>query len=119
LATEACVGIVFLVGGTLYVESTPLDRAGVYGDWRIHEDGRPDFWDTLGLPGEYDEVPRARVQHNAQTGQWTLLADRCILKRREVVAEIRQRMHLPTSTLEDIDEHYQCPVVSQTAEEGW
>jgi hypothetical protein len=105
---EPCVGIFFLVG-RLYVESTPLSRAGRYADHAIHEGGHPEFWESLGLPGEYDDWPRGRCQKNLKTGEWTLLADPCILRRPEVLSKIKERLHLPKVSIGP-DAHYRCRV---------
>jgi hypothetical protein len=104
------VGIIFLVGDSLYVDGTPLGEAGGYGQFKIHEPGHDLFWEQLGLGGEYENYPRARVSYDTRTQEFTLLADRCILKRPEIVSEILQRMHLPADTKLDTDEHYQCSV---------
>jgi hypothetical protein len=104
------VGIVFLVGERLYVDSTPLSDAGGYGDFRIHEGGHDAFFETLGIGGEYEAHPRARVAYDTRTQEFTLLADRCILARAEIVAEILRRMDLPTDTKLDTDTHYRCSV---------
>lgn len=106
---EPCVGIVFLVGDELFVESTPLSEAGVYAGHRIHERGHPDLWAELGLDKDYDEHPRGRCQYNSRTGQWSLLLDRCIARRPEIVKSILKRLNLPVNTQVALDEHYVCP----------
>ena len=105
---EPHVGIFFLVGDRLLLESTPISSAGRYGSHLIHEPGHPEFWEKLNLEGEYDDHPRGRCQCNVHTGEWTLLADACILRRPEVLAEIKERLHLPDGITVGGDEHYRC-----------
>jgi hypothetical protein len=60
--TSHKVGIIYLVGGELLIDSTPLAQAGRYGDFRIHERGHIDYWANLVKRGEvpnteYEEFP--------------------------------------------------------------
>ena len=41
------VGILFLVGDKLFIDSTPLSQAGHYGDHLIHERGHDEYWSQL------------------------------------------------------------------------
>jgi len=43
----------------------------------------------------YTEFPRGRVSYDRRSGQFILLADRCILRQRKLVGAILSRMHLP------------------------
>jgi hypothetical protein len=108
------VGIIFLVGDTLFIESTPLnDITPVYGDFRIHDKGHDAYWDELlasrAVVNEYDEVPRGRAMYNAKTREFFLFLDQCILKRKEIVEQIMARLHLPRTTKVETDSHYLCP----------
>ena len=107
---EPHVGIVFLVQNRLYVDSTLVSQAEEYGVFKVHSAGHPDFWQTLGLPGEYEEHPRGRCQHNSPTGEWTLLLDRCIIQQPSLVAKILRRLNLPLETKVGLDSHYRCRV---------
>ena len=108
------VGIVYLVGDRLHVDSTPLDEAGRYADFAIHEGDHISYWAelvrTLAVPdAEYEKYPRGRVAFNTKTGKYTLLADLCILRRRGIVQAILRRMHLPRKNTEIGDDpHYRC-----------
>jgi hypothetical protein len=57
---------------------------------------------------EYEEAPRGRVMYNTKTLQFTFLADRCILKKRELVEKIKSNMGLPKDTNFSSDSHYRC-----------
>ena len=105
---EPHVGIFFFVKERLYLESTPLSKAGRYGSHLIHEGGHPEFWEKLNLEGEYDDFPRGRCQFNSRTEEWTLLADACLLRSPEVVATIKERLHLPDDVIVGPDSHYRC-----------
>lgn len=108
---EPCVGIFFLVGDKLHIDATPLSRAGRYSDHLIHEAGHDAYAETLGIGDRYEDIPRGRVAFNSKTGKFTLLADRCVLRRPEILREIKRRLHL--SDDDDVlvggDSHYVCP----------
>ena len=108
------VGIVYLVGDKLFIDSTPVAQAGTYGDCLFHERDHCQYWAQLvssrAVPdAEYEEQPRGRVSYNEKTGKYTLLADRCILGRKSLVSKILSRMHLPARGTETgTDSHYRC-----------
>lgn len=109
------VGIFFAVGDKLWIDSTPVPKSGTYGEFRIHECGHDEYWELLIRQGavppgtEYQDYPRGRVAYNARTQQFSLLADRCILRKDVSVAELIQKMDLPVeSTITGTDHHYRC-----------
>jgi len=108
------VGIIYIFGGKLLIDSTPLGQAGRYGDYAIHERDHISYWAELVKSGrvpnsEYEEFPRGRVAYNTKTGKFTLLADRCILGRKSLVSKILSTMNLPPRDTEiDKDSHYRC-----------
>jgi hypothetical protein len=108
------VGIMFLVGNQLFIDSTPLSQAGRYADHLIHERSHVGYWVELVKSGEvpkreYEEFPRGRVAYNTKTGKFTLLADKCILGRKAVIKSIWSRLHLPPKDTETgTDFHYRC-----------
>jgi hypothetical protein len=112
--TSPKVGIIYLVGGELLIDSTPLDHAGQYGDFRIHELAHIDYWAVLVKSGkvpncEYEEFPRGRVAYYAKSGKFTLLADNCILSQEGIVSEILSELHIPAKDIEmGTDCHYRC-----------
>ena len=57
---------------------------------------------------KYEEPPRGRVVYNSKTQLFTFLADKCILSKPKVVAEIVDRLQLPKNTKRDTDDHYRC-----------
>ena len=113
-APEPCVGIFWVVDGKPVIDSTPLTDAETYGDFRIHSGDHYSVWPRLQQAGtvpaemEYEEAPRGRVTHDTKTGRFTLLADRCILSRKDTLAQIKSELHLPTNTKLDTDSHYRC-----------
>lgn len=108
------VGIFYLVGRKLFIDSMPLDQAQSYGDHLIHEGDHMSYWDELVKSGlvpdvPYEEHPRGRVAYNRKSGKFTLLADKCILSKKTPVKAILKRMHLPIKDTETgVDIHYQC-----------
>jgi hypothetical protein len=113
--TAPQVGIIFFHAERLWIESTPLERAGNYGKCKIHDGNHVDFWEQLIsqrlVPEyvEYENVPRGRVIFSPTSGRYLLLLDRCILRRKDVVAAIKRQMGLPPKGTEtDTDSHYRC-----------
>jgi hypothetical protein len=116
MPTEPQVGIFYVVGRKLLIDSTPLSQAVQYGDHLIHDVGHIRYWAQLtgtrtggGPTDDYEEYPRGRVAYNAKSRKYTLLADRCILRKKAIVAEIMSRMNLPLGRVKvDTDPHYRC-----------
>ena len=108
------VGIMYLVGGKLLIDSTPLAEADRYGDHLIPERGHIELWAELvksgrAPKGEYEEFPRGRVAFDTKSSEYALLADRCILHRKSLVSGILSRLNLPAGgTRVDTDSHYRC-----------
>jgi hypothetical protein len=112
--TAPRVGIIYLVGGELLIDSTPLAKARRYGDFRIHERGHIDYWAELVKSGkvpnsEYEEFPRGRVAYYTKSGKFALLADACILSQKDVVGMILSELHIPPKDIDmGTDSHYRC-----------
>jgi hypothetical protein len=112
--TAPRVGIIYLVGEELLIESTPLARAGRYGDFRIHERGHIDYWAELVKSGkvpntEYEEFPRGRVAYHRNSGKFALLADECILSQEGIVGKILLELNIPPKDTDmGTDSHYRC-----------
>ena len=72
------VGIFFLFGDQLHVESTPLSGAKPYGDFLGHAGGRDSYFDRLveskKVPEdrEYIDVPRGTVVFFARSGEFMI-----------------------------------------------
>jgi len=111
---EPQVGIFWLIGTRIIIDTTPLSAAGKYGDFRIHEGDHVTYWEEMEKRGEvprdsdYEEHARGRVNYNTKTKQFKLYADRCILRQKNVVKELLRLMHLPDDTPLSTDSHYQC-----------
>jgi hypothetical protein len=112
--TSPKVGIIYLVGGELLIDSTPLAQAGVYDVFRIHERSHIDFWAELVKSGkvpssEYEEFPRGRVAYHPKSNKFGLLADQCILNQEKILGKIFSRLHIPLKdTAIGTDCHYRC-----------
>jgi hypothetical protein len=110
------VGIFWLVHGKLLFDSTLLSEAEPYGDHRDHPRSHIDVWEQFQRLGkapresEYEEFPRGRVIYDSASATFTLFADRCILERKDLIAQITKELHLPHKTKFDIDPHYRCAV---------
>lgn len=112
-----CVGIVFMRGDDLWIDSTPVIHAVDYGELKTHEKGHADYWEELQaqhlVPAdeEYDEVSRGRVSYDIGKDLYYLFLDRCIRSRPKMVSRIFQAMHLPPWPATQVggDSHYVCP----------
>jgi len=47
--------------------------------------------------------------HHPASGEFTILADKCILDRKGLVAKIKKALHLRKKVKLGTDEHYRCP----------
>jgi hypothetical protein len=111
---EPRVGIFWLIGKRLIIDTTPLSEAGKYGDFKIYDGDHVSFWGEMEKRGEvprdsdYEEHPRGRVNFNTTTKRFTLYADACILRRKNVIRKLMSAMHLSDDTALSTDEHYRC-----------
>jgi hypothetical protein len=115
---QPMVGIFWLIGDRLILDTSPLSAAEPYGDCLGHRESHYDYWTakqrfgTVSREIEYEEPPRGRVVFNKRTQRFAMYADRCILKRRAVVKRIMKAMHLPTSQTNICTDghfgHYKC-----------
>ena len=112
---EPLVGIFWLLGARLILDASLLSKADPYGDCLTHRNSHIDFWTEQQRIGalprdvEYEEAPRGRIVFDTKTKRFALYADRCILKRRDVVSQIMKGMGLKANQTDAVtDEHYRC-----------
>jgi len=94
------IGIFYLLGDKLLIDSSPISRAGVFSDVEFHMLTHEDWWARLTSKGVspntfYAEFPRGRVSYDRREGVFRFRADLCILRREHVVKKIMKRMRLP------------------------
>jgi len=112
--TEPRLGIFWLVDGKLLIDSAPLSECEEYGDHLNYPRSHIDVWEQWKQAGdapaetEYEEFGRGRVLCDRQGGNFTLLADTHILKRRRLIATIKAELHLPKQIALGTDPHYRC-----------
>ncbi len=108
------VGIFWLLRDKLLFDTTPLNEAEPYGDHLTHPGSHIDVWEQFQRLGqapresEYEEYPRGRVMYHPATDTFLLLADKCILDSKDLIAQIRNALHLPKNTKLGTDPHYRC-----------
>jgi hypothetical protein len=108
------VGIIYLGDDKIWIDATPVARAGNFGDFAFHERYHFQYWEQLvkqrAVPGtEYDRYPRGRLSYDRKSGKFELLADRCILSEKSLVATIFLQMKLPSRGTETgTDSLYTC-----------
>ncbi len=117
---EACLGIFWLVDGKLVIETLPLSETEKYGDHLTYPQGHNKVWGELQRAGrvppdsEYEEYARGRVRYHPALKEFTILADKCILKRRSLIAHIKKELHLRRKKVKlGRDEHYKCPLCTR------
>jgi hypothetical protein len=110
--TEARMGVFWLVDGKLLIESAPLSACEQYSDHLNYLGSHIwECWQEFGkapAETEYEEYARGRAMYSPSTNTFTLLADRCILKRKELIAKIKEELRLPKQTTLGTDSHYRC-----------
>jgi hypothetical protein len=111
---EPRVGIFWVVNGKPLIDSTPLSQAEPYGDYLTHPRSHYEVWSqfqrgsAVSIDVEYEEEPRGRVMYDGKARQFQMLADRCILKNKALVEQIKKELHIPKSVLLGTDSHYRC-----------
>jgi len=111
---EPHVGIMWLVRDQLIFDSVPMREAEANGEYWDHPRSHIEVWEHLQRLGkapresEYEEFPRGRVIYDSASGKFTLLADKCILDRKDLIDQIKNTLHLPKSTKPGADLHYRC-----------
>lgn len=122
---EPRVGIFWLYNGQLIIDSTPVSQAEPYADSLGHATGHIDHWALLQQSGavpsevEYEQHPRGRVVYDKRQETFHLLADKCILDRRDLITKIKYELHLPKGTKLGTDAHYRCYRCLNGADDEW
>jgi hypothetical protein len=109
------VGIFWRLHGKLLTDSTRLSEAETHLHFKIHSGDHISVWAKFQRNGivpsemEYEEAPRGRVMFDTKKRQFTMLADRCILRDKGVLRKIMSVMSLPSkNTDKGTDSHYRC-----------
>jgi hypothetical protein len=95
------VGIFWVVKGRLLFDSTPVHDAEDYAHFKTHPASHIDHWSKLQNAGvvpkdiEYEKFPRGRVTFDQRSGQFSVFADKCILRNRGHVKKIIIALNLP------------------------
>ncbi len=111
---EPRVGIFWLVRDQFVIESVPVSQAEPYDERLTFPASHIDVWKRLQeegrapLESEYDEPPRGRVIFEPSSREFLILADACILARKQIMSEIMRCLHLPHQVKLDSDSHYRC-----------
>lgn len=109
------LGIFWLVDGKLIFDSSPMSEAEPYGDCLTHPRSHVDVWAKFERSGrvsrgsEYEEYPRGRVMFDTTNESFTILADKCILNRKGMIAQIKKALNLLKKVRLDTDSRYRCP----------
>lgn len=112
---ERHLGIFWLVDGKLIFDASSLSEAELYGDHMNHPRGHVHVWEEFERSGrvprgsEYEEYPRGRVMFDTKNKNFTILADKCILEDKGLIAQIKEDLHLPIRVKRGPDSHYRCP----------
>jgi hypothetical protein len=119
---EPRVGIFWLLGNRLILNSSSLSEAEAYGDCLTHRNSHIDYWTEQQRLGaisheiEYEEPPRGRVLYHTKERKFYILADRCILDNKGTVSRIARELNLPPEGTAPArrDPHYKCPNCMKT-----
>jgi len=104
------VGLFFYVNGEVFTDSVDIERAEVYGDFRIGDSSHYKIWDKkydkiYNKP--YDYYPRGRVVFKFKENKYILYIDKCISKKG--IQEIIETFGIENENVEiGTDTHYVC-----------
>jgi hypothetical protein len=111
------VGIFYVIGVDLYIESMPMSEGEDWGDFKTYPSGHMEYWlvltKQLNLSSclSYDFYPRGRVSYAKVQDKYLLYIDRCLVKNRQTVRLIKRELCLLKERVElSTDEHYQCSI---------
>jgi hypothetical protein len=116
---EPRLGIFWLVGGKLIMESAPISAAEPYGGQLTHPRSHSEVWQQYQRAGsvpadmKYDQPPRGRVMFDTRSQRFTVLADLCILRNKSIASRIMSELKLPKNTKTDADSCYRCSACLQ------
>jgi hypothetical protein len=111
------VGIFYVIGVDIYIESTPMIEGEDWGDFKTYPNGHMEYWVVLKKRLKllsclsYDFYPRGRVSYTKVQDKYMLYLDRCLVKNRQTIRLIKREMCLSNQRVElSTDEHYQCSI---------
>jgi hypothetical protein len=111
------VGISYVIGVDLYIESIPMSESEDWGDFKTYPNGHMEYWSVLtkrlNLSSylSYDFYPRGRVSYAKVQDKYMLYLDRCLIKNRQTIRLIKRELCLLKERVElSTDEHYQCSI---------
>lgn len=114
LGKFAEIGVFFLWASQILTSSRPWKLNPVAYGFHIYLVSHMEYWQTLQSEGKvplditYDLVPRGRVIFNEETCTFTLLADPCIVNRKDLVMDVISKFNLPLGTAVAADAQYLC-----------
>ncbi len=112
--SEPHLGIFWLVDGELVIQHSALAESEAYGDHRNYSGSHIEIWKQLQrqqcvpAESEYEEFPRGRVIFHPASDAFTILADHCILARKDLIERIKKVLRLPQNVNLSDDLHYRC-----------
>jgi hypothetical protein len=118
------VGIIFLDGAKVFIESTPVNQAEASVGFVNHAGGHEAYWERLQLTGDvseepYESIPRGRAIFHQSTGKYVLYLDRCITKQANIVRAIMAQLNLPPGAqIRSDDPHYRCSACLKKKEQS-
>jgi hypothetical protein len=111
------VGIFYVIGTDLYIESTPMSKGEDWGDFKTYPNGHMEYWVVLAKQLKlssclsYDFYPRGRVSYAKARDKYMLYLDRCLVKNRQTIRLIKKELCLFNQRVElSTDERYQCSI---------
>jgi hypothetical protein len=111
------VGIFYVIGVDLYVESIPRSEGEAWGDFKTYPNGHMEYWAVLTKQLKlssclsYDFYPRGQVSYAKTQDTYMLYLDRCLIKNRQTIRLIKRELCLLKQRAElSTNEHYQCSI---------
>jgi hypothetical protein len=90
------VGIFYVIGMDLYIESTLMIEGEDWGDFKTYPNGHIEYWAVLTRQLKllsclsYDFYPRGRVSYAKAQDTYMLYLDRCLVKNRQTIRLIKR-----------------------------
>jgi len=111
------VGIFYVIGVDLHMESIPKSDGEDWGDFKTYSYGHMEYWSILTKRLKLssclscDFYPRGRVSYAKPHDTYMPYLDRCLVKKRQTIRLFKRELCLRKQRVElSTDEHYQCSI---------
>lgn len=114
------VGIYWIRNDKIVAFADDMNDVEVRDGFRDSDKGHIDYWERLGLPGEYFDLPRGRVIYNVKEDLFMVYMPSLLSKNEEVLSQIVEMFNLPRQKISiRFDTHYELELDPFADDDYW